>query len=105
MAKKCRGCDDPQTQNEGIECDGNFINDSCVILTEDNDYLSLPSGSKLTQFIQKITLALKQTNILLNRKIDYTNLPTYNNNTDAINGGLTINKPYKTPTGDVKVVV
>lgn len=105
MAKKCRGCDNPQTQNEGIECDGNFIDDSCVVLTDINEYLSLPIGTKLSLFIKKITLALKQTNILLNRKIDYTNLPTYNDNNDAINGGLTINKPYKTPNGDVKVVV
>lgn len=105
MAKQCRGCEDPQTQNDGIECDGNFISDECVILTDSNSFLSLPSGSKLSQFITKITQVVKQNGVLINRRIDYTNLPTYNNNIDAINGGLTVNKPYKTPTGEVRVVV
>lgn len=103
--RKCGLCGDPQTQNDGVECDGNFISDACVTLSENNEYFTLPAGSKLSQLISKVTQAIKQTNILLNRKIDYTNLPTFTDNNDAINGGLTLNKPYKTPLGEVRVVV
>lgn len=103
--RKCNPCGNPQTQNDGIECDGNFILDECVTLSQPNIFLNLPAGSKLSQFIGSITQAVKQIQTILNRKIDYTNLPTFNTNQDAINGGLTINKPYKTPTGEVRVVV
>lgn len=105
MANNCRGCSDPQTQETGIDCDGNFVSDECVILSEANVYFNLPANSKLSEFILKATLAIKNAYIQLSKKIDYTTLPTYANNADAITGGLTLNKPYKTPTGEVRVVV
>lgn len=105
MAKNCRGCNDPQTQEDGIDCGGVFVSDECVTLSETNVYFNLPLGSKLSQLITKITIAIKNINIQLSKKIDYTTLPTYTDNADAITGGLTINKPYKTPTGEVRVVV
>lgn len=104
MSRKCNGCE-PEVQNDGIECDGNFVSDECVVLTKPNTFLQLPIGSKLSQFITKVTQVLSQYNTLLNRKIDYTTLPFYNDNQDAINGGLIIGQPYKTPTGEVRVVV
>ena len=105
MANNCRGCSDPQTQEEGIECDGNFISDECVTLSSANVYFNLPLGSKLSQFILKVTLSIKNAYIQLGKKIDYTTIPTYADNASAITGGLTISKPYKTPTGEVRVVV
>lgn len=105
MAKNCRGCNDPQTQNEGVDCGGNFISDECVTLTQANVYFNLPAGSKLSQLEALMTIAIKNAFTQLGKKIDYTTLPTYTDNASALLGGLLINEPYKTPTGEVRVVV
>jgi len=105
MANNCRGCNDPQTQEEGIDCGGNFVSDECVTLSEANVYFSLTAGAKLSQFILKTTLAIKNVFIQLSKKIDYTTIPTYADNASAVTGGLALGKPYKTPTGEVRVVV
>ncbi len=79
----CRGCNDPQVVNEGIDCDGNFISDECVELTE--------AHSQLVG--------------ILSTKIDYTELDFYVDNASAIIGGVGVGEPYKTPTGELRVVV
>lgn len=105
MANNCRGCNDPQVENEGIDCDGQFVSDECVILSQANSYFGLPAGSKLSQLIQVITQAFSQFLGLLSNKIDYTTMPVYADNAAAVAGGLAVTKPYKTPTGEVRVVV
>ena len=103
MSRNCRGCEDPQTQNDGIECDGNFISDECVELSQANVYFSLPSGSKLSQLITKITNSMKMFHKMLSNKIDYTTLGTYEDDIEASDNGVKVGEPYKTPAGFVKV--
>lgn len=105
MAKNCRGCNDPRTENEGVDCNGVFTSDECVTLSEANVYFNLPIGSKLSQLVSLVTIAIKNLYIQLGKKIDYTTMPTYPDNASAIIGGLSVNEPYKTPTGEVRVVV
>lgn len=103
MAKNCRGCEDPQTQNTGVECNGNFVSDECVVLAEDNVYFNLPQGSKLSQLVSKITNTFKAFHKLVAKKIDYTTLEVYTDDVEASLDGVEIGEPYKTPDGFVKV--
>lgn len=105
MANNCRGCNDPQVVNDGIDCNGEFVSDECVTLSTANVYFNLPQGAKLSQLIAKITVAISQIFTSLGKKIDYTTMPVFLDNSEAVLGGLEVGKPYKTPTGEVRVVV
>lgn len=105
MAKVCRGCEDPQTQTEGIDCDGNFILDECVVLSTANVYFGLPAGSKLSELILKIVENSEYYDGQISKMIKPDSLPVYTDNVSAIAGGLSLNDPYRTPTGELRVVV
>lgn len=103
-AKGCNtGCPDVETIDTGIDCDGNFYSADCVVLNE-NVYFNIPNtGTKLSDFVGILAQKFQQVFTLLGRKIDWTSLPVYANDAAAGAGGLTQNRPYKTPTGEVRV--
>lgn len=104
MANEC--CfDEKDTQNDGVECNGEFISAECVVISRLNEYFNLPKGTKLSTLLDYMTSAIKNANIRIGNRIDFSILPTFSNNTDAVNGGLGQGDPYKTPSGDVKVVI
>lgn len=105
MAKACRGCEDPQTQTEGIDCNGEFILDECVVISEANVYFELPAGSKLSELILKIVENSEYYDEQLSKMVKPDSLEVYTDNVSAIAGGLSLNDPYRTPTGELRVVV
>ena len=100
MARECyKGCD-PETDETGIECDGEFVSEECIVLNQ-NTYLNIVLGDKLSKFITNIVLKFKSIDISLAGKIS-KNLPTYEDDTEAEADGLELGEYYVTPTGFVK---
>jgi len=105
-AQGCKtGCDEAEVDETGIDCGGQFYSSDCVVVTE-NVYFNIPEvGTKLTDLVTVLATKFKQVFTLLNRKIDWTALPVYVNDAAAAADGLQQNRPYKTPTGEVRVKI
>ena len=97
-----KGCD-PETDEEGIECDGEFVSEECVVLKQ-NTYFNIVVGDRLSSLITKIVLKFKTVFQTMETKIP-KDLPTYADDTEASADGLDIGEPYKTPDGFVKIRV
>lgn len=102
MARHCRKDCDPQVDNTGISCDGEFVSEECVVLKQ-NVYFGIVDGDYLSKLILVITQRIKSIWVSLGRKIDYTTLQVFLDDASASAGGVAIGKPYKTPDGFVKV--
>lgn len=98
--KKC----EPEVDNTGILCDGDFVSQECVVLNK-NPYFGIVEGDFLTKFINIVQQKFKSITIALSRKIDYSTLETFANDADAAQGGILVGKPYKTIDGFVKIRV
>lgn len=97
MPRECyKGCD-PETDETGIECNGEFVSEECVVLTQ-NTYLNITAGQRLSHLIQKIVLKFKSLDI---GKID-KDLDTYASDALAGAGGVMIGDYYLTHDGFVK---
>jgi len=97
MARECyKGCD-PETDETGIECDGDFIGQNCVVL-EQNTYFDIVEGDRLTQLIIKIGVKLQN---LFSNKVD-TNLTEYADDAAAAIGGVSVGNNYVDPNGFVR---
>ena len=91
-----KGCD-PQTDETGIECDGDFLGQACVVL-EQNTYFDIVKGDRLSTFISKVGVKLQN---LFNNKIS-TNLPQYSDDASAASAGILIGKNYVDLNGFVR---
>lgn len=97
MARECyRGCD-PETDETGIECNGEFVSENCVTLAQ-NTYLNISLGQRLSHLITNIVLKFQSLDL---SKID-KNLDTYASDTLAGAGGVQIGSYYLTTDGFVK---
>lgn len=104
MARHCRKDCDPQVDNTGISCDGEFVSEECVVLNQ-NTYFGIVSGDFLSKLILVLTQRIKSIWVALGRRIDYTALQTFLDDAEASTGGVAIGKPYKTVDGFVKIRV
>lgn len=103
MPRECyKGCD-PTTDETGIECDGNFMSESCVVLNQ-NTYLEILQGDRLTNLISKIVLKFQSIYTALGTKID-KNLTVYADETEAISDGLVAGDYFVTSDGFVKRIL
>ena len=97
MPRECyKGCD-PETDETGIECDGQFVGQDCVVL-EQNTYLNISVGQRLSNLITNIVLKFQSIDA---GKID-KNLDTYASDALAGAGGVQIGSYYLTTDGFVK---
>lgn len=97
MPRECyKGCD-PETDETGIDCNGEFISEECVVLAQ-NTYLNIPLGARLSNLITNIVLKFKSLDV---GKID-KNLNTYSSDALAGAGGVQIGSYYLTTDGFVK---
>lgn len=100
MSRDCyKGCD-PQTDETGIECNGDFVSEECVVLNQ-NTYLDITAGQRLSHFIAKVVLKFKSIFISLDNKID-KDLETFTDDAAAGVGGISIGEYYLTDLGYVK---
>lgn len=103
MPRECyKGCD-PETDETGIDCDGNFMPESCVVLNQ-NTYLDLVQGDRLTDLISKIVLKFQGITISLGTKID-KDLSVYADETEALADGLETGDYYVNTDGFVKRII
>lgn len=107
MGRDCKkGCKDPETINDAIECDGVFTAQDCVYLKE-HPYLEITAGDKLGKLIDVITSRFKSIARSLNRKVDYYTLYKdnnfYANDADASAGGVNLGEPYIDINGFLRV--
>lgn len=102
MARHCRKDCNPEVDNSGIKCDGDFVSEDCVVLNK-NVYFGILDGDFLSKFIITLTQRIKNIWVALGRKIDYTTLQTFVDDADAALGGVSIGSPYVTVGGFVKI--
>lgn len=102
MSRPCRKDCEPEVDNSSIECDGDFVYEECVVVNQ-NTYFGLVQGDFLTKLILTLEQRLKSIWIAIGRKIDYTTLQVYSNDSEAASGGIEVGKPYKTSDGYVKI--
>jgi uncharacterized radical SAM superfamily protein len=94
-----------ETQNEGIDCDGDFTSENCIVLESAIPYLGLPVGSKLSLALKEIVKAIKEANTRIDNRVNVNMIPTYNDNSSAVAGGLLVGHLYKTLDGTIKAVI
>ena len=98
--RDCNGCENVETEEVFIECDGDYVSDKCVEVEDGVPFLGLVSHTPLSVFIKKIVKRLK----LLSVKVGQTwSLPEYENDLDASAGGLSVGSPYVTSSGVVRI--
>lgn len=107
MRRECnKGCSEPKVNNDGIDCDGEFIGDNCVVMSE-NSYMQVTGGDRLSKFVITIANRFKAIVQALNKRIDYDTLYSngnfYINDTDAASNGVQLGKPYIDVNGFVRV--
>ena len=106
MSRECNKCNDPELDENAIDCNGEFVRQGCVIL-EKNTYLEIQEGDRLTDLIAKIVTRFKAIVLSLGRKVDYYTLYEegnfYQNDIDAGNNGVALGKPYIDVNGFLRV--
>lgn len=98
--RECNQCGDVNTDDSQIECNGEYVDDTCVNVTEGSSYLGVPPNSSLKKLLKYLIARLKN---VINYTGSLWTLPEYIDDTDAASGGLAIGKPYVTPTGEVRI--
>lgn len=91
-----KGCE-PETDETGIECGGDFLGEACVVLNQ-NTYFDIVEGDRLTTFIIKVGVKIQN---LFNNKVS-TNLAQYSDDTTAAAGGVLLGKNYVDLNGFVR---
>jgi hypothetical protein len=99
MGRECNNGCDPQTDDIGIECDGEFTSTDCITTTA-IPYLDVEENDSLTELNDKLVARIQN---LTNSVGSIWNLPEYLNDTQAESGGLLIGEPYSTPTGEIRI--
>lgn len=98
--RDCNGCDNVETDEGFIECDGEFVSDKCIEVEEGVPFLGISQHTPLSVFIKKIT---KRVKLLALRVGNFWNLPEHTDDVDASNGGVAVGSPYVTPSGVVRI--
>lgn len=94
-----------ETQNDGIECDGEFVSDECVAIENAIVYLGLPAGTKLSVVLNKLVSEIKDANTRIDNRINFKTLQFFSDNASAIAGGLSVGEAYKLADGTLKAVI
>jgi hypothetical protein len=103
MPRECyKGCD-PETDETGIDCDGNFIGEGCVVL-EQNTYLDITEGDRLTDFILKVVTKFQGITTALGTKFD-KDLPVWFDEAEALDEGMQVGDYFVNSDGFVKRIL